>query len=168
MSTKPNQTADWMPKNLRLSTSYKRNLNHTFWITKHLIWTQSDNRTKNQTKPYKWHEKKTDLRSETHRWLWGAPSCRCERCDTVAPASGPCTHTSPGLPNEPSQCVEMTCHAGWLDLRGSEAHKRCERCSDPRGPKTCSQLETKKLNLIAIPNGIYEIKRNLLFKHIFI
>jgi len=57
----------------------------------------------------------------------------------------------------------MTCHAGWLDLRGSEAHKRCEICSDPRGPKTCSQLETKKIEL-----GIYEIKRNVLFKHIFI
>lgn len=127
----------------RLIAGLNRNLNHTFWITTHLVWTQSEleldllNLTqaqcplpKNKTESYKWHKRKIYLRSETHRWQWGAPSCRCERCDTVAPASGPCTRTSPGLPSEPSQYVEMTCHAGWLDLWGSEAHEGCERCSN--------------------------------------
>lgn len=62
-----------------------------------------------------------------YHWLSGAPSCRCERCGTVVPASGPCTRTSPGLQIEPSRCAGRTCHAGWFDLWGLEA--RGETCT---------------------------------------
>lgn len=53
----------------------------------------------------------------THHWLWGAPSCRCGRCRTVAPTSGPCTHTSPGPQSAPGQSAGRLSHAARLYLQ---------------------------------------------------
>lgn len=53
----------------------------------------------------------------THRWLWGAPSCRCGRCRTVAPASGPYTRTSPGPRSAPDRSGGRPSHAERLYLQ---------------------------------------------------
>lgn len=62
----------------------------------------------------------------THRWLWGAPSCRCGRCRTVAPASGPCTHTSPGPQSALDQSGGRPSHAERLYLETEGTKKAPE------------------------------------------
>ena len=53
----------------------------------------------------------------TDHWLWGAPSCRCGRCRTVAPTSGPCTRTSPGPRSVLGQSAGKPSRAEWLYLQ---------------------------------------------------
>lgn len=59
----------------------------------------------------------------THHWLWGAPSCRCGRCRTAAPASGPCTHTSPGPRSALGQSAGRPSHAERLYLQTAGREK---------------------------------------------
>ena len=63
----------------------------------------------------------------THRWLWGAPSCRCGRCRTVAPASGPCTRTSPGPRSALGRSAGRPSHAERLYLHMKGNRKQWHR-----------------------------------------
>lgn len=74
----------------------------------------------------------------THRWLWGAPSCRCGRCRTAAPASGPYTRTSPGLRSAPDRSGGRPSHAERLYLET----ERWERKKKGKKTKTCETRST--------------------------
>lgn len=65
----------------------------------------------------------------THHSQLDAPSCHCERCRTAAPASAPCTHTSPGRRSVCSLSAGRTCRVDWPGLlRQSQGVRRdCNR-----------------------------------------
>lgn len=68
-------------------------------------------------------------RRRTHHSQLDAPSCHCERCRTAAPASAPCTHTSPGRRSVCSLSAGRTCRVDWPGLvRQSQGVRRaCNR-----------------------------------------
>lgn len=99
----------------------------------------------------------------THRWLWGAPSCRCGRCRTVAPASGPDTHTSPGPRSAPDRSGGRPSHAERLYLETHQTKKTEKTEREKKKKKRHSNSADHQKDQL-IQGGIKAIRFNLFFR----
>lgn len=104
----------------------------------------------------------------THHWLWGAPSCRCGRCRTAAPASGPCTRTSPGPRSAQGQSVGRPSREErlYLQTRGMKNHRIYHRafvffCFSSVGlslylnPRLAALVATEMDRVIAVEGEVF-------------
>lgn len=97
-----------------------------------------------------------------HRWLWGAPSCRCGRCRTVAPASGPDTRTSPGPRSAPDRSGGRPSHAERLYLETHQTKKQKKKLREREKKRHSNSADHQKDQLIQ--GGIKAIRFNLFFR----